>query len=106
MSVASFSLERFVEVGSTNAAKFFGLFPRKGTLRVGADADIVVYDPSAAGKFSVETQSMNIDYNGFEGMERDGKPEVVTVRGKVQIRNGEFVGEKGRGTLLRRDVRG
>ena len=106
VSRGSLSLERFVEVGSTNAAKFFGLFPRKGTLRVGADADIVVYDPKASGNFSVNTQSMNIDYNGFEGMERDGKPEFVTVRGKVQVRGGEFVGRKGWGQLLRRDTRG
>ena len=66
----------------------------------------MVPDPKASGNFSVDTQSMNIDYNGFEGMERDGKPEFVTVRGKVQVRGGEFVGEKGWGRLLRRDTRG
>jgi dihydropyrimidinase len=98
------SLERFVEVGSTNAAKFFGLFPRKGTLRAGADADLVVYDPAAKGVFSVKTQSMNIDYNGFEGMERDGKPSLVTVRGRVQVKDGKFVGEGGRGKMIRREL--
>jgi len=104
VSRGALSLERFVEVGSTNAAKFFGMFPRKGTLRVGADADLVVYDPEASGKFSVKTQSMNIDYNGFEGMERDGKPEIVTVRGKIQVQNGSFVGEAGRGKMIKRDL--
>ena len=106
VSRGALSLERFVEVGSTNAARLFGLFPKKGTLRVGADADVVVYDPNAKGVFSVKTQSMNVDYNGFEGMERDGAPSAVTVRGKIQVRNGKFVGEKGRGRLLRRDTRG
>lgn len=106
VSRGALSLERFVEVGATNAAKLFGLFPKKGTLRVGADADVVVYDPEAKGVFSVKTQTMNVDYNGFEGMERDGAPSVVTVRGKIQVRDGKFVGEKGRGTLLRRDTKG
>lgn len=104
VSRGELSLERFVEVASTNAAKHFGMFPRKGTLRVGADADIVVYDPKAKGTFSIETQSMNVDYNGFEGMERDGKPSVVTVRGKVQVQNGDFVGEKGRGKMIKREI--
>ncbi len=105
VSRGNMSLERFVEVGSTNAAKFFGLYPRKGTLRPGSDADIVVYNPDAKGVFSVKTQSMNVDYNGFEGMERDGAPELVTVRGKVQVKEGSFTGEKGWGKLLRRETR-
>ena len=105
VSRGNMSLERFVEVGSTNAAKFFGLYPRKGTLRPGSDADIVVYNPDAKGVFSVKTQSMNVDYNGFEGMERDGAPELVTVRGKVQVKDGSFTGEKGWGKLLRRETR-
>jgi len=104
VSRGSLSLERFVEVGSTNAAKWFGLFPRKGTLRVGADADIVVYDPNAKGTFSVKTQSMNIDYNGFEGMEYDGKPSVVTVRGNVQVQDGTFVGKTGIGKMVKREL--
>ena len=104
VSRGSLSLERFVEVASTNAAKFFGMFPRKGNLRVGADADIVVFDPEASGTFSVKTQSMNIDYNGFEGMERDGKPVAVTVRGKVQVQNGTFIGEAGHGKMIKRDL--
>jgi len=104
VSRGNLSLERFVEVGSTNAAKFFGLYPRKGTLRVGTDADLVVFDPKKKGKFSVKTHSMNIDYNGFEGMERDGMPTLVSVRGKVQVQDGTFVGEAGRGKMIKRET--
>ncbi len=104
VSRGNLSLERFVEVGSTNAAKWFGLYPQKGALHVGSDADIVVYDPKAKGTFSVKTQSMNIDYNGFEGMDRDGKPDVVTVRGNVQVENGEFVGKTGIGSFVTRSL--
>ncbi|MCX7782895.1 MAG: amidohydrolase family protein, partial [Meiothermus sp.] len=96
-------IHRFVDAASTRAAKLFGLFPRKGTIAVGSDADLVVYDPHYRGKISVATQSVNNDYNGFEGFEIDGKPSVVTVRGKVAVREGQFVGEKGRGKLLRRE---
>lgn len=106
VSRGSLSLERLVEVASTNAAKFFGLYPQKGCLRPGSDADIVVYNPEAKGIFSVKDQTMNIDYNGFEGMERDGKPSTVTVRGKIQIQNGKFVGEAGRGRMLSRNLTG
>jgi len=104
VSRGDLTLERFVEVGSTNAAKFFGLYPRKGTLRVGSDADLVVFDPKKKGSFSVKTQSMNIDYNGFEGMERDGMPTLVSVRGEVQVKDGAFVGEAGRGKMIRRET--
>ncbi|GIW35705.1 dihydropyrimidinase [Meiothermus sp.] len=96
-------IHRFVDAASTRAAKLFGLFPRKGTIAVGSDADLVVYDPQYRGKISVATQSVNNDYNGFEGFEIDGRPSVVTVRGKVAVREGQFVGEKGRGKLLRRE---
>lgn len=96
-------LHRFVDAASTKAAKLFGLFPRKGTIAVGSDADLVVYDPSYRGVISAKTQHVNNDYNGFEGFEIDGRPSVVTVRGKVQVRDGKFVGEKGRGKLLKRE---
>jgi len=96
-------LERFVDAASRRAAKLFGLFPRKGTIAVGSDADLVVYDPNYRGVVSVKTQHMNNDYNGFEGMEIEGRPAVVTVRGKVQVRDGKFVGERGRGKLLKRE---
>ena len=96
-------IHRFVDAASTRPAKLFGLFPRKGTIAVGADADLVVYDPNYAGVVSVKTQHVNNDYNGFEGMPIDGRPTCVTVRGKVQVRDGKFVGERGRGWLLKRE---
>ena len=95
-------LHRFVDAASTKAAKLFGLFPRKGTIAVGGDADLVVYDPSYRGVISAATQHVNNDYNGFEGMEIEGRPSVVTVRGKVQVRDGVFIGDDTRGAFLRR----
>ena len=96
-------LHRFVEAASTKAAKLFGLFPRKGTIALGADADLVIFDPAHRGVISVKTQHVNNDYNGFEGMKIEGRPSLVTVRGKVQVRDGQFVGERGRGVLLKRE---
>jgi dihydropyrimidinase len=97
------SLDRFVDAASTRPAKLFGLFPRKGTIAVGSDADMVVYDTNYRGTVSAKSQHTNNDYNGFEGMEIEGRPSVVTVRGKVQVRDGKFVGERGRGKLLKRE---
>jgi dihydropyrimidinase len=96
-------LDRFVDAASTRAAKLFGLFPRKGTIGVGSDADLVVYDTNYRGVVSAKSQHVNNDYNGFEGMEIEGRPSVVTVRGKVQVRDGNFVGERGRGKMLKRE---
>jgi len=96
-------LHRFVETASTQAAKLFGLFPRKGAIQPGSDADLVVYDPNYRGTISAKTHSMNLDYNSFEGFEIEGRPHVVTVRGKVAARDGKFTGEVGRGKLLRRE---
>jgi dihydropyrimidinase len=96
-------IHRFVDAASTKPAKLFGLFPRKGTIAAGADADLVVYDPNHKSLISAGTQHVNNDYNGFEGMEIDGRPSVVTVRGKVQVRDGAFVGDFGRGRFLRRE---
>ena len=96
-------LNRFVEVASTKAAKLFGLFPRKGTIAEGSDADLVIYDTAYRGVVSAKTQSMNNDYNGFEGMPIEGRPSVVTVRGQVQVKDGKFVGDSQRGRLLRRE---
>jgi dihydropyrimidinase len=96
-------MKRFVETASTQAAKLFGLYPRKGAIQVGSDADIVVYDPNYRGTISAKTHKMNVDYNSFEGMEIEGRPHVVTVRGKVAARDGEFVGESGRGKFLKRE---
>ena len=95
-------LQTFVQVASTAAAKIFGLFPRKGTIQPGSDADLVVYDPNFRGTLSARTQTQAVDYNGFEGMAILGRPSVVTVRGQVAVRDGKFVGEVGRGQFLRR----
>jgi dihydropyrimidinase len=96
-------LHRFVESASTNAAKIFGLFPRKGTIQPGSDADLVIYDPNYRGTISAKTHHMNLDYNSFEGFEIAGRPHVVTVRGQVATRDGQFVGKVGRGQFLRRE---
>jgi len=96
-------LDRFVDCASTRAAKLFGLFPRKGTIQVGSDADLVVYDPEYQGVISAKTHHVNNNYSGFEGMPIEGRPSVVTVRGKVQVRDGKFVGERNRGKFLKRE---
>ena len=95
-------LHTFVSIASTNAAKIFGLFPRKGTIQPGADADLVVYDPAYRGTLSAKNQAMNLDYSAFEGWPVQGRPSVVTVRGEVAVRDGQFVGTPGRGRFLAR----
>jgi dihydropyrimidinase len=95
-------LHTFVNACSTQAAKLFGLFPRKGTIALGSDADLVVYDPDYRGTISQKTQQMNADYSAFEGWNLEGRPSVVTVRGKVQVRDGKFIGQLGHGKLLER----
>ncbi len=95
-------LSAFVNAASTEAAKTFGLFPRKGDIRPGSDADLVVYDPAYRGLISAKTQSMNVDYSAFEGWSIEGRPSVVTVRGEVAVRDGRFVGKIGRGRFLPR----
>ncbi len=102
VSRGDLDIHRFVDAASTQAAKLFGLYPHKGTIAVGCDADLVIYDPEYRGKLSAKTQHMNVDYSGFEGVEIDGKPEVVTVRGAVQVKDGQFIGDKARGKFLRR----
>ncbi len=96
-------LNTFVDACSTQAAKLFGLFPRKGTIALGSDADLVVYDPNYRGKISQKTQQMNVDYSAFEGWEIEGRPSLVTVRGCVMARDGKFVGKLGHGKLLKRE---
>ena len=102
VSEGRLTLNQFVDVASTQAAKLFGLYPRKGGIQLGSDADLVVYDPHYRGKISAETHHLNIDYSAFEGWEVKGRPSVVTVRGKVQAQDGNFIGEQNRGQLLRR----
>jgi dihydropyrimidinase len=98
----SLGIDRFVDALSTKPARLFGLYPRKGAIAVGSDADLVIWDDKYRGRILGAAQHSNCDYSGFEGMEVDGRPAVVTVRGKVQVRDGVFVGERGRGQLLKR----
>ncbi|MBN2049793.1 MAG: dihydropyrimidinase [Spirochaetales bacterium] len=99
------SLNRIVELMSTNPAKLFGLFPRKGALSPGSDADVVIYDPEYRGVISSATHHMNVDYSAFEGMKIEGRPSLVTVRGKVVVRDGKVTGTPGWGQLIRREPR-
>lgn len=96
------SLNRFVELTSTAAAKMFGLFPKKGTIAVGSDADIVIFDPDTEHTFGVEAEHMRVDYSSYEGWRVKGKVETVLSRGRVVIENGEHKGKAGDGQFLKR----
>ncbi|MBV9923790.1 MAG: dihydropyrimidinase [Acidobacteria bacterium] len=96
------SLNRFVELTSTAAAKMFGLFPRKGTIAVGSDADIVVFDPEAVQTISAATHHMNVDYSAYEGRQVKGVVETVLSRGRVVVEKNEFKGKAGAGQFLKR----
>ncbi len=99
------SLNKFVELTSTGPAKIFGLFPRKGTIAVGSDADIVIFDPDqeeTISYYNAKTHHMNIDYNAFEGFPVRGITETVISRGKVVIDRGEYVGRPGDGAFVKR----
>jgi dihydropyrimidinase len=96
------TLNRFVELCSTTPAKMFGLFPRKGTIAVGSDADLVVFDPAAKTTLGVKTLHMRVDYNPYEGTIVEGSPSTVISGGRVVIDNGQFVGKKGAGRFLKR----
>jgi dihydropyrimidinase len=93
---------RFVELVSTNIAKLFGLYPRKGTIAPGSDADIVVWDPNKKLTISAATHHTNVNYNLFEGTEVTGAPEVVLVRGQVIVENDELVAQPGAGQFVKR----
>jgi dihydropyrimidinase len=96
------SLERWVELTSTTAARLFGLFPRKGILAPGADADVVVYDPAARHMLSASTHHMAVDYSTYEGLEITGRSEIVLSRGSVVVEHGRFEGRPGHGRYLKR----
>src|SRR5216110_1902330 len=96
------SLNRFVELTSTAAAKMFGLFPKKGTIAVGSDADIVIFDPDKEQTISAQTHHMRVDYSAYEGKTIKGVVETVLSRGSVVIDRGEFKGQSGNGHFLKR----
>jgi dihydropyrimidinase len=100
------SLNRFVELTSTAAAKIFGLFPRKGTIAVGSDADIVIFDPNEEMTISKDTHHMNVDYSAYEGWKIKGATKTVLSRGRVVIEDGKFTGEAGTGQFLKRGTFG
>ncbi len=94
--------ERWVEITSTSPAKLFGMYPRKGAVTVGSDADLVIYDPNRKRKISAKTHHMDVDYSCYEGRTVQGASDIVMSRGSVVVRNGEFTGRKGHGKFLKR----
>jgi dihydropyrimidinase len=100
------SLERMVDAFSTAPAKFYGLYPRKGSITVGADADLVIFDPAYSGKISVKTSLQGIDFNTYEGFQQKGRPEKVFLRGTLTVDKGKFIGKKGQGKYLKREPYG
>ncbi|MVM34479.1 dihydropyrimidinase [Spirosoma sp. HMF4905] len=96
------TLNKYVEVACTNPAKIFGMFPRKGTIAVGSDADIVIFDPNETHTLSAKTHHMNVDYSGYEGWELTGKVKTVLLRGTVAINDDKCLVDKGYGQFIKR----
>src|SRR5262245_2945708 len=99
------TLNRFVELTSTSPAKIFGLFPRKGTIAPGSDADLVVFDPNRTFTLAAKTLHMKVDYNPYEGRQVTGATDTVLSRGRLVIEDGKFVGRAGAGSFLKRSIR-
>jgi dihydropyrimidinase len=99
-----FSANRFVELVSTTPAKLFGLYPRKGTIAVGSDADLVIFDAKRKHTISANTHHMRVDYSMFEGIQVTGMPDVVLSRGQVLVEGDNFLGRAGQGEFLRRST--
>src|SRR5690349_1535692 len=102
VAAGRFSVNRFVEIVSTTPAKLFGLYPRKGTIAVGSDADLVIFDKDRKHRISAQTHHMRVDYSMFEGIEVTGMPDVVMSRGKVVAEGEKFAGRAGQGEFLKR----
>jgi dihydropyrimidinase len=100
------TLNRFVELTSTSPAKIFGMYPKKGEIAVGSDADIVLWDPNASHIITAKTHHMRVDYSMFEGYEVQGNARTVLSRGEVIVDAGNFLGKPGRGNYLKRAARG
>jgi len=96
--------ERWVEIVSTAPAKMFGMYPQKGSISVGADADVVVYDPNRRRTISAKTHHMDVDYSCYEGRQVQGASDVVLSRGTVIVRDGQFTGRKGAGKFIKRST--
>ena len=99
-----FSVNRFVELVSTTPAKLFGLYPRKGTIAVGSDADLVIFDPTRKHTISAKTHHMRVDYSMFEGIEVTGMPVAVLSRGRIVVEGDKFLGKAGQGEFLKRST--
>lgn len=97
------TLNKYVEITCTNPAKIFGMFPRKGTIAIGSDADIVIFDPNEKHTLSAKTHHMNVDYSGYEGWELTGKVKTVLLRGQVAIDEGKCLLQKGYGKFIKRN---
>jgi dihydropyrimidinase len=97
-----FSLNRWVELCCTNPAKLFGVYPQKGVIAPGADADVVIWDPNATYTITAAKQHQQTDYNLYEGMEVTGVPSVVLSRGRVLVQDGQWKGERGAGKFVKR----
>ncbi|GAA1607278.1 MULTISPECIES: dihydropyrimidinase [Kribbella] len=98
------SLERWVETIATTPARMFGLYPRKGVVQPGSDADLVIYDPNGTTRIGVATHHMNMDYSAYEGVEIQGRVGTVISRGEVIVADGNYHGRKGRGKFLKRGL--
>jgi dihydropyrimidinase len=99
-------LTRLIDVFATAPAKFFGCYPRKGSITVGADADLVIFDPAYEGTISVRTSLQGIDYNAFEGFAQKGRAEQVLLRGQLIVDKGRFIGKAGQGKFIKREPYG
>ena len=106
VNAGKISLNRFVELVATSPARIFGMYPKKGTIAPGSDADIVIWDPEADFTISAQTHHMRVDYSLFEGYQVKGNVRQVLSRGEVVIDGGKFSGKPGRGRYLKREARG
>jgi dihydropyrimidinase len=102
--VGEISLPRWVEIASTTPARMFGLYPRKGVIQPGADADLVIYDPAASQTLSVTSHHMNVDYSAYEGMRVTGQVQTTLSRGQVVVDAGQYQGSASHGRFLTREL--
>ena len=104
VAAGEITLARWVELCATTPARMFGLYPQKGVIAPGSDADIVIYDPNAKSTIGVATHHMNMDHSAYEGFEVDGKVDTVISRGTVVIEADSYVGTKGHGQYVKRGL--